>query len=126
MNDRDDVPDDSSAERAAKGLVRGWIVAKTTPWLMRLTVWAMWIAAFAAYAGYVWWRVRRMLKAEERSPGGGYGLEVRSSSESQHPVRSPAPQETNGAPPRAARRQMTENTVADNRVEWLHRRRPRE
>ena len=55
--------------------MRGWVVAKTTPWLVRLTIWAAWIAAFAAYAGYVWWRVRRMLKAEERAAGTD-GLEV--------------------------------------------------
>ena len=67
MTDRDHSNgDDQAAERTARGLLRGWIVAKTTPWLVRLTVWATWIAAFAAYAGYVWWRVRRMLKAEER------------------------------------------------------------
>ena len=65
---RRDHPDEGepAAERTARGLLRGWIVAKTTPWLVRLTVWATWIAAFAAYAGYVWWRVRRMIKAEER------------------------------------------------------------
>jgi hypothetical protein len=70
--------DDDAPERAAKGLLSGWWRAKTTTWIARLTVWGMWFAAFAAYGGYVWWRVRRMLKAEER-----YGLEVRSSSESQ-------------------------------------------
>jgi hypothetical protein len=80
-------PDDDAPERAAKGLLSGWWTAKTTRWLARLTVWGMWLAALAAYSGYVWWRVRRMLKAEER-----YGLEVRSSSESQQPSRSPAPQ----------------------------------
>ena len=80
-------PDDDAPERAAKGLLSGWWTAKTTGWLARLTVWGMWLAAIAAYCGYVWWRVRRMLKAEDR-----YGLEVRSSSESQQPSRSPAPQ----------------------------------
>ena len=79
--------DDEAPERAAKGLLSGWWTAKTTTWIARLTVWGMWLAAFAAYGGYVWWRVRRMLKAEE-----SYGLEVRSSSESQQPSRSPAPQ----------------------------------
>jgi hypothetical protein len=70
--------DDDAPERAAKGLVSGWWTAKTTTWMARLTVWGMWLAAFSVYGGYVWWRVRRMLKAEER-----YGLEVRSSTESQ-------------------------------------------
>jgi len=79
--------DDEIPERAAKGVLSGWWAAKTTTWIARLTVWGLWLAAFAAYGGYVWWRVRRMLKAEE-----GYGLEVRSSSESQQPSRSPAPQ----------------------------------
>ena len=62
--------DDPIAQRAARGLVRGWIVAKTTPWIVRLTVWATWTAAFAAYAAYVWWRVRRMLRAEEHAASG--------------------------------------------------------
>ena len=65
MTDHDDAAgEEPTAERAAKGLVTGWIVAKTTPWLMRLTIWAGWLAAVGAYAGYVWWRVRRMLRAE--------------------------------------------------------------
>lgn len=64
---RDEPRDDDAAGRAASGLLRGWFVAKTTPWIVRLTVWLTWIAAFAAYAGYVWWRVRRMLRAEERA-----------------------------------------------------------
>ena len=75
--------DDEAPERAAKGLVSGWWRAKTTIWVARLTVWGIWLAALAAYGGYVWWRVRRMLKAEARS-----GLEVRSTGE---PSRSPAP-----------------------------------
>jgi hypothetical protein len=83
--------DDATPERAAKGLFAGWWAAKTTTWVARLTVWGMWLAALAAYGGYVWWRVRRMLKAEERTAGGGYGLEVRSSNESQHPLGSPRP-----------------------------------
>jgi hypothetical protein len=55
----------------------------------------MWLAAFAAYSGYVWWRVRRMLKADQKTDQKteeSYGLEVRSSSESQQPSVSPAPQ----------------------------------
>ena len=88
-------PDDDAPERAAKGLLSGWWRAKTTGWLARLTVWGMWLAALAAYSGYVWWRVRRMLKADQKAEQGtetSYGLEVRSSSESQQPSRSPAPQ----------------------------------
>jgi type VI protein secretion system component VasK len=87
--------DDDDAERAAKGLLSGWWTAKTTTWFARLTVWGMWLAAFAAYGGYVWWRVRRMLKADQQADQKAekpYGLEVRSSSESQQPSRSPAPQ----------------------------------
>jgi hypothetical protein len=77
LTDHDDAPEDDDApERAAKGLLRGWIVAKTTPWLVRLTIWLAWLAAFAAYALYVWWRVRRMLRAEGRAAGGGDRLEV--------------------------------------------------
>jgi hypothetical protein len=84
-------PDDDAPERAAKGLLSGWWTAKTTGWLARLTVWGMWLAALAAYSGYVWWRVRRMLKADQKSAN-PYGLEVRSSSASQQPSTSPAPQ----------------------------------
>ena len=83
--------DDDAPERAAKGLLSGWWRAKTTRWFARLTVWGMWLAALAAYGGYVWWRVRRMLKADQEAEE-RYGLEVRSSSESQQPSRSPAPQ----------------------------------
>jgi hypothetical protein len=74
--------DDDAPERAAKGLLSGWWRAKTTTWFARLTVWGMWLAAFAAYGGYVWWRVRGMLKADQKAEK-PYGLEVRSSSESQ-------------------------------------------
>ena len=56
--------EESAPERAAKGLIWGWIVAKTMPWILRLTVWAAWLAALGAYVGYVWWRVRRVIRAE--------------------------------------------------------------
>jgi hypothetical protein len=62
-------PDDAVPERAAKGLLAGWWAATTTRWVARLTVWGLWLAAIAAYSGYVWWRVRRMLRAEERDAG---------------------------------------------------------
>jgi hypothetical protein len=74
--------DDATPERAAKGLISGWLTAKTTTWVARLTVWGMWLAALAAYGGYVWWRVRRMLRAEERAD---HGLEVRSGSQQPPP-----------------------------------------
>jgi hypothetical protein len=67
MTDRRDAEhqgDDGTAERAAKGLLSMWIVARTTPWIVRLTLWAAWLAAIGAYTGYVWWRVRRALRAE--------------------------------------------------------------
>ena len=83
--------DDHAARRVATGLLAGWLRATTTRWAARLTVWGLWLAAIAAYAGYVWWRVRRMLRAEERGAG-AYGLEVRSSSDSQQSPRTPAPQ----------------------------------
>lgn len=80
--------DDDAPERAAKGLLAGWFTAKTTTWVARLTVWGIWLAALGAYAGYVWWRVRRMLRAEEP-----YGLEVRSSNGVQQAVpAAPSPQ----------------------------------
>jgi CHASE2 domain-containing sensor protein len=85
--------DDGAPERAAKGILAGWLTAKTTTWVARFTVWGMWLAALAAYGGYVWWRVRRMLKDEERAAASAYGLDVRSSSESQQPPPvTPAPQ----------------------------------
>jgi len=57
--------DDDAPERAAKGVLAGWLTAKATTWVARLTVWGMWLAALLAYGGYVWWRVRRMQKAED-------------------------------------------------------------
>jgi hypothetical protein len=70
--------DGTTPRRAATGLLAGWWRATTTRWVTRLTVWGMWLAAFAAYGGYVWWRVRWMLKVERRAEE-PYGLEVRSS-----------------------------------------------
>jgi hypothetical protein len=66
VSDHDDERTDAepTAERAARGVVTAWILAKTTPWLVRLTLWAAWLAAAGAYAGYVWWRVRRMMRSQ--------------------------------------------------------------
>ena len=61
------MTNDDAPARAAKGLLAGWLTAKTTTWAARLTVWGMWLAAFAAYGGYVWWRVRRTLKADPKA-----------------------------------------------------------
>lgn len=63
-HDDDEVSEDPAAERAAKGLLTGWIVARTTPWLVRIAIWGAWLAAIGAYGAYVWWRVRRMLRAQ--------------------------------------------------------------
>ena len=52
-----------TAEPVARGLVRAWFAAKLAPWIVRLSAWAMWLGGIAAYAGYVAWRVRRMVRA---------------------------------------------------------------
>jgi hypothetical protein len=64
MTDDEPQHDEPAAERAAKGVIMGWIVAKTMPWIVRLAVWAAWLAALGGYVGYVWWRVRRTIRAE--------------------------------------------------------------
>ena len=48
----------------ARGLLTAWILARTGPWLARIALWGASLAALAAYGGYVWWRVRRALRAE--------------------------------------------------------------
>ena len=55
--------DEPAVEPVARGLVRAWFAAKLAPWIVRLSAWAMWLGVIAAYAGYVAWRVRRMVRA---------------------------------------------------------------
>src|SRR4051812_45327532 len=47
LSDHDDerIDAEPTAERAAKGVMTAWILAKTAPWLVRLTLWAAWLAA---------------------------------------------------------------------------------
>lgn len=54
--------DDGVAEPVAKGLLRAWLAAKLLPLFVRLVTWATWLGAIGAYAGFVIWRVRRLVK----------------------------------------------------------------
>jgi hypothetical protein len=56
----DDENDDGTL--VAREIVRIWLVAKITPWLVRLTKWAIRLGVIAAYAGYVALRVRKKLR----------------------------------------------------------------
>ena len=49
-----DVP-----ERAARGLLRGWILAKTMPLLIRVAAWAILLLITALGGALAWWRARR-------------------------------------------------------------------
>ena len=59
MNDQEEPV----VERAAKGAITGWIAAKSWPWLIRLGLWALSLAALVAYGGIAWWRARRAVLA---------------------------------------------------------------
>lgn len=60
---RDRHDDDAGvAEPVAKGLLRAWLAAKLLPLFVRLATWAAWLGAVGAYAGFVVWRVRRLVK----------------------------------------------------------------
>ncbi len=61
-------------ERATKGALTGWMAAKSWPWLIRLGLWALSLAALVVYGGIAWWRARRAvlagaLDAEDVEPG---------------------------------------------------------
>ena len=49
-----DVP-----QRAARGLLRGWILAKTMPLLIRVAAWAILLLITALGGALAWWRARR-------------------------------------------------------------------
>lgn len=72
--------DDDGVESAARGVVWTWLAAKSARWLIRITAWATWLGAFAAYAGYVAWRVKRMVRAgaldDDADPSGVRASEV--------------------------------------------------
>jgi hypothetical protein len=60
----DDTPNgDESDEPVARGLLAAWAAAKFTPWLVRITSWAIRLGVVVAYAAYVAWRVRRAVRA---------------------------------------------------------------
>jgi hypothetical protein len=46
-------------ERAAKGVLQGYLTAKGIQWTVRLTMWALPFLLIAVYGGLAWWRARR-------------------------------------------------------------------
>lgn len=50
-------------ERAARGFVTAWLLAKTLPILMRLAAWGAFLLMAAAGGGLAWWRARRAVLA---------------------------------------------------------------
>jgi hypothetical protein len=59
----DQANHEDDAEPVARGLIAAWLAAKITPWLVRITSWAIRLGIVAAYAAYVAWRVRRAVRA---------------------------------------------------------------
>ena len=59
MSDHDD--DRPIATHAVRGLLSAWLLSKTLPWLIRLTVWGGRLAVLAAYGAVVWRRARKAL-----------------------------------------------------------------
>jgi hypothetical protein len=59
-------------EHLARGLVKAWLAVKILPLVIGLARLLLWVAAFAAYAGVIAWRVRRMVRGgaldDEHSP----------------------------------------------------------
>jgi hypothetical protein len=55
--------EDEVSERAARGLVTGWLLAKTMPILMRLATWAAFLLMAIAGGALAWWRTRRAVLA---------------------------------------------------------------
>jgi hypothetical protein len=50
-------------ERAARGLVTGWLLAKTMPIVLRLATWAAFLLVAVAGGALAWWRARRAVIA---------------------------------------------------------------
>jgi hypothetical protein len=46
-------------ERAARGLLKGWLLAKTMPVLIRLASWAVLLLITVLGGAVAWWRARR-------------------------------------------------------------------
>jgi hypothetical protein len=58
MSDHDeDVP-----EEAARGLIWGWILAKTMPLLIKLAAWLAILVAAVGGGALAWWRARRAVR----------------------------------------------------------------
>ena len=58
MSDHDeDVP-----EEAARGLIWGWILAKTMPLLIKLAAWLAILLAAVGGGALAWWRARRAVR----------------------------------------------------------------
>jgi hypothetical protein len=54
-----DLEEDEVPERAARGLLTGWVAANTLPWLFRALSWAVFVLIAALCAALAWWRARR-------------------------------------------------------------------
>jgi anti-sigma factor RsiW len=56
-------PDDDEEvpEAAARGVIRGWILAKTMPLLIKLGAWLVLFVGFAAGGALAGWRARRAI-----------------------------------------------------------------
>jgi hypothetical protein len=57
MSEHED--DSEIPEEAARGLIWGWIFAKTMPLLIRLGAWLLLLLGALAGGGVAWWRARR-------------------------------------------------------------------
>jgi hypothetical protein len=54
-----DLEEDEVQERAARGLLTGWVAAKTLRWLIRALSWAAFMLIAALGGALAWWRTRR-------------------------------------------------------------------
>ncbi len=54
-----DLEEEEVPERAARGLLTGWVAAKTLPWLIRAMSWAAFMLIAALGGALAWWRARR-------------------------------------------------------------------
>jgi hypothetical protein len=60
MSEHDDDAD--VPEEAARGLVRGWVLAKTMPLMIKLGTYLILLLAVVAGGGLAWWRARRAVR----------------------------------------------------------------
>jgi hypothetical protein len=59
----DEPGEEEVPERAARGLVTGWLLAKTLPILLRLATWGTFLLVAVAGGALAWWRARRAVLA---------------------------------------------------------------